>query len=171
MGIVRAIVCLSVLVVATALGGCWSGPVCVLSADHATGVEDRLNALHAAASEANLEAYFACFDDDAVFLGTDASERWTTQEFKAYCTPYFAAGKGWTYTPRDRHVRLDDPRSPRMAWFDELLDNEKYGTCRGSGVLVRSGSPAEWKIVQYNLAFMVPNETAAEVTAITKGSR
>jgi len=45
-----------------------------------------------------------------------------------------------------------------VAWFDERLQNEKYGETHGSGVLERS-----WKIVHYNLSFTVPNELAPEL--------
>ena len=45
--------------------------------------------------------------------------------------------------------------------FDELLENEKYGTCRGSGVLI--ATPEGWRIAQYNLTFVVPNDIALEV--------
>ena len=51
----------------------------------------------------------------------------------------------------------------RTAWFDELLDNAKYGECRGSGILQRYGE--EWKIEQYNLTIPMPNDLAAEFVA------
>src|SRR4051812_38120578 len=59
-----------------------------------------LDALHNSASKADAAKYFALFAPDAVFLGTDATERWTVDEFKAFAKPYFDQGKGWTYTPR-----------------------------------------------------------------------
>lgn len=34
--------------------------------------------------------------------------------------------------------------------------NEKYGECRGSGVLLREGG--EWRIAQYNLTVPIPND-------------
>ena len=55
-----------------------------------------LDGLHRDASEARFEDYFARFTPDAVFLGTDRSERWTIPEFKAYAAPVFAEGRGWT---------------------------------------------------------------------------
>ncbi len=51
----------------------------------------------------------------------------------------------------------------QTAWFDEMLWNEKYGTCRGTGVLVLvDGS---WRISQYNLSIPMPNDLAAEFTS------
>ena len=40
------------------------------------------------------ERYFAHFADDAVFMGTDATERWDKAAFRAYAHPHFAKGKG-----------------------------------------------------------------------------
>ena len=118
-----------------------------------------LDALHAAAARADGAAYFALFASDAVFLGTDAAERWTVDEFRAYAEPFFSKGQGWTYTPTERHVFVDS--SGDTAWFDERLDNAKYGEVRGSGVLVRRNG--EWLVAQYNLAFPVPNSLAPDL--------
>ena len=43
-----------------------------------------LDNLHKYASEANGKMYFDLFNEDAVFFGTDASERWTINKFKDY---------------------------------------------------------------------------------------
>jgi len=121
--------------------------------------EGTLDALHAAASRADGAAYFALFAPDAVFIGTDATERWDLAAFRAYCEPYFARGQGWTYVPVERHV-VRSPGSD-MAWFDERLNNEKYGETRGSGVLLKSGG--RWRVAQYVLSLPVPNELAADL--------
>lgn len=115
--------------------------------------------LHLAASEADLERYFGHFTADAVFLGTDATERWDVAEFEAYAAPIFASGSGWTYTPIERHVSLS--ADGRVAWFDERLHNDKYGETRGSGVLVRRGP--RWRIAQYVLSIPVPNDLAPDL--------
>ncbi|HKI02065.1 MAG TPA: nuclear transport factor 2 family protein [Thermoanaerobaculia bacterium] len=120
-----------------------------------------LDAFHSAAARADGEAYFALLGPDAVFLGTDGTERWDKAAFQKFAQPYFAQGKGWTYTPRDRHVKLS--RDGRIAWFDEMLDNESYGECRGSGVLEKTD--AGWKIVQYNLSVPMPNDLSKELVA------
>ena len=122
-------------------------------------VEATLDALHDAASRADGEAYFALFAPYAIFYGTDASERWTLEEFRAYAQPYFGRGQGWTYHATERHVFVDP--SGETAWFDERLDNAKYGEVRGSGVLRRIDG--RWRIAQYNLAFPVPNELAPDL--------
>ena len=132
--------------------------------DDDVAVARALDGFHDAAAHADFERYFAYWTDRSVFLGTDATERWVGQEFKDFAKPYFDQGKGWKYVPRDRRVTLSADGS--VAWFDELLDNEKYGVCRGSGVLLREGKG--WKIVQYNLAFMVPNDLADKVTGLIR---
>lgn len=128
-------------------------------------VEATLNRFHEAASRADGAAYFALFAPEGVFIGTDASERWTVDEFRAYSAPYFSKGRGWTYVPGVRHVQL----SPKgdVAWFDEILFNTKLGVCRGSGVLRRVGGA--WLICQYHLTIPVPNALAAQVVGIIRG--
>ena len=121
-----------------------------------------LDAFHRAASEADGDRYFGFFAEGAVFLGTDASERWSVEEFEAFAEPYFSVGRGWTYTPQERHVVI--AADGVTAWFDELLSNEAYGTCRGSGVLLLTESG--WRIAQYNLSIPIPNELAAEIVAM-----
>lgn len=119
-----------------------------------------LDDFHDAASAADEARYFAHFAQGGVFIGTDATERWTVEEFRAYAHPYFSQGKGWTYRATSRHV--DFSQDGRTAWFDEMLFNEKWGVCRGSGVLVRGSSAAPWKIAQYNLSVPIPNDLLPE---------
>lgn len=129
-------------------------------------VDQTLDRFHAAASRADEQAYFACFAPDGVFLGTDATERWDVPAFRAFAHPYFAQGKGWTYTSSERHITLSP--SNDVAWFDELLRNEKLGTCRGSGVLRLIGG--QWKIAQYNLSIPIPNDLAKSVVEMIRTS-
>lgn len=118
-----------------------------------------LDAWHAAAAAADEEKYFAAFTPDAVFLGTDATERWTRDEFRKYAHPYFAKGKAWSFKAVSRWISFSPDR--RFAWFDETLDTPNLGPCRGSGVLVRSGDT--WKIAQYNLSVPIPNDLMDDV--------
>jgi ketosteroid isomerase-like protein len=120
-----------------------------------------LDDFHRAAAAANEEAYFALLAENAVFLGTDGSERWEKAAFRAFAHPYFVKGQGWSFTPRDRHVAFS--ADGRVAWFDEALDSESYGACRGSGVLERGGTT--WKIAQYNLSIPIPNDLAKDFVA------
>jgi ketosteroid isomerase-like protein len=135
--------------------------------DPTAAVAAVLDAFHDAAARADEEAYFALLAESAVFLGTDAGERWPKEAFLAFARPHFAAGRGWRFVPRDRHVALS--ADGRVAWFDELLDSESYGECRGTGVLERIAE--RWRIQQYHLTIPVPNELAREVVARIRGLR
>ena len=121
-----------------------------------------LDAFHAAAAHSDFKGYFDLFTPDGVFIGTDAGERWTVPAFKAYAKAPFAAGKGWVYVPRTRHVAIAQIPCRCVAWFDELLDSKGYGTSRGTGVLVKGAHG--WKIAQYALTFPIPNDLAKDMT-------
>lgn len=129
--------------------------------------QDKLNSVldawHEAAAEADFEAYFGLMSDDAVFIGTDATENWNLTEFKAYSKPHFDKGKAWSFTPVERKVYLN--ASGNFAWFDELL-NTQMEICRGSGILKKVNG--EWKIGHYVLSIAVPNEHVAELIEIKK---
>ncbi len=135
-------------------------------APNATEINSILDAFHKAASEADGEKYFSLFHSDAIFLGTDATERWTVPEFKQYADPHFSKGNGWTYRTTQRTISISPDGS--TVWFDELLENEGLGTCRGSGLLLVEDG--EWKIAQYNLSIPVPNELARRVVGIISGN-
>jgi hypothetical protein len=101
-----------------------------------------------------LDGYFGLMTDNAVFIGTDASERWSRNEFYQYSKPHFDKGKAWDFEPYDRQVFVSADGS--MVWFSELL-NTWMGVCRGSGIL--SGNEnIGYKIEQYHLSVTVPNE-------------
>ena len=119
-----------------------------------------LDSLHDAAAKADWDRYFGLYTADAIFLGTDVSERWTMTQFKGYATPT----KGWVYTKRERHMAITPDKN--TIWFDEVLDNEKYGTSQGSGLLVRT--QGGWRIAQYHLTFPMPNDLAKDFTAKIK---
>ncbi|SFS46214.1 nuclear transport factor 2 family protein [Brevundimonas viscosa] len=123
-----------------------------------------LDALHAAAAAADSAVYFDLFAPDAVYIGTDVTERWTIDQFRAYAEPYFARGRGWTYTPRSRALTLAPLDCRCVVWFDEVLDSESYGTSRGTGVLVR-GDDGRWRVALYALTFPIPNALARDMTA------
>lgn len=125
-----------------------------------------LDDFHLAASEADAQRYFNHYRQDAVFLGTDASERWSVDALRAYAKPHFDAGKGWSYQATERHVRVSE--EGRIAWFDERLAHARYGEVRGSGVLIRD---EVWKVAQYNLSFPVPNDIAEDVIAMIQGAK
>ena len=113
---------------------------------------------HKAAAEAKFDNYMNAMTDDAIYIGTDATENWNKKEFMAFAKPYFDKGKAWSFTALERHVYLD--KSGKTAWFDELL-NTQMKICRGSGVLIKING--EWKIKHYVLSMTIPNDNTNEV--------
>ena len=122
-------------------------------------IENIMDSFHRAASEADYDGYVGRLTPDGIFLGTDPTERWTRDELGGFCRPYFDQGTGWTYRPVERHVASQGD----VAWVDEILENEKYGLCRGTAVLVREGP--DLGIAHYSLTFLVPNDASAGVVA------
>lgn len=112
-----------------------------------------LDSFNIAAAKADYKTYFNFYTDDAIFTGTDATERWDKKSFMAYAKPYFDKGHAWDFKSIDRHIYFDKTGS--TAWFDELL-NTQMKICRGSGVLVKQGN--DWKVQQYILSTTVPND-------------
>jgi hypothetical protein len=124
-------------------------------------VNDLLDSWHKAAAEAKFDTYFDKMTEDAVFIGTDATENWGKPAFQEFAKPYFDKGKAWNFTVLERHIYFD--QSKKTAWFDELL-NTQMKICRGSGVLVKIDG--KWKIKHYVLSMTVPNENVNAVIKI-----
>jgi ketosteroid isomerase-like protein len=123
-------------------------------------INQTLNSWHKAAADVKFDAYFDLMAEDAIFIGTDATENWVKPDFKTWAKPFFDKGTTWNFTTLERHIFFD--KSGKTAWFDELL-NTQMKICRGSGVLIKVGK--EWKIQHYVLSMTVPND---EVDAAIK---
>lgn len=147
-----------------------SGP-CKAEPELATGtavqaeVAREIDDWHDAAAKADEGRYFDHFAAVGVFMGTDAKERWTVPEFRAYAHPHFAKGKAWSFKSKRREITF----AGGIAWFEEDLDTPNLGPARGSGVLIRDGRGA-WKIAQYNLSVPIPNERFKEVKALIEAA-
>lgn len=112
-----------------------------------------LDQWHRSAAQADAKSYFDTMTEDAIYVGTDATEHWNKKDFQAFAKPFFDRGKAWDFRPLERHIYLSQDQ--KTAWFDELLDTWMK-VCRGSGVLVKKGK--EWKIKHYVLSMTVPND-------------
>ncbi|OQY02770.1 MAG: hypothetical protein B6I20_06480 [Bacteroidetes bacterium 4572_117] len=108
---------------------------------------------HLAATNANGEAFFGFMAADCIYIGTDASERWTKDEFVKFAKPYFDKGKAWAFTPIERKFYYS--KNKKTAWFNETL-NTWMGVCRSSGVLEKTSG--KWLLKHYHLSVTVPNE-------------
>lgn len=135
-----------------------------------TPADDPLNALndvvdnwHIAAAMADEEAFFGAMTPDAVYIGTDASERWKREELRAWAKEFFAGESAWEFKPSGRHITIDS--NGRTAWWDEVLET-KMGVCRGSGILVKT--PEGWKIQHYHLSVTLPNEKMPDFLDLIK---
>ena len=133
-----------------------------LADNQRAAIDALIDGLHQDAHEGNFQTYFDRYTPDAVFLGTDKSERWTIEEFKVYAKPAFEDSHGWTYSVKERNWEGEG----NTRWFDEVLLNEKLGHCRGTGVV--EFIDGEWKIAHYALTMLVPNDIAAEIGAQTQ---
>ena len=120
-----------------------------------------LDSFNVAAAKADYNKYFNYYTDDAVFTGTDATERWGKKAFMAWAKPIFDKGHAWNFTALERHIYFD--KSGSLAWFDELL-NTQMKICRGSGVLVKQDN--DWKVKQYILSTTIPNEQLDSIVKI-----
>lgn len=134
----------------------------IIADDQQKEIDALVDGLHQDAHEGNFQSYFDRYTSDAIFLGTDKTERWNIEEFKAYAKPAFADGNGWTYSVVERNWE----GVGGTRWFDEILFHEKLGHCRGTGVVQLI--EGEWKILHYALTMLVPNEIAADVGAQTQ---
>lgn len=124
-------------------------------------ISDMLDQFNAAAANSDFNRYFDFFTDDAVFIGTDATENWNKKDFMIWAKPHFDKKKTWHFNAMDRHIYFSKTRD--LAWFDELL-NTQMKICRGSGIVIKQGN--QWKVQQYVLSMTIPNKLVDTVIKI-----
>ena len=124
-------------------------------------VDDLLNQWHQAAASADQQAYFDFIAVDGVYIGTDATENWTKDEFFEWSKSYFENGKAWSFAAIERNIYFSE--NNKTAWFDEQLKFSD-GILRGSGVLTKIKN--NWKLKHYVLSLPVPNDKFKEVAAV-----
>jgi hypothetical protein len=122
-----------------------------------------LTGWHKAAGEADFDTYFGALDEKAIFIGTDASEIWTKQEFEDFSRPYFQRKTAWDFKTLERNIYTGNGNE--LLWFDEILDTW-MGTCRGSGVIENTENG--FKIKHYVLSIAIPND---DVKAVIQAKR
>jgi len=150
-----------VFVIGLVVIGCKSKQV-ANQINHESEINLVLDNWHQAAAEANFNSYFNAMTDDAIFIGTDATENWKKPAFIQFAKPYFDKGKAWSFTKLERNIYFSSDK--KTAWFDELL-NTQMKICRGSGVLVVDKN-GNWKIKHYVLSMTIPNDHTDEVVKI-----
>lgn len=132
-----------------------------ITADEKRNIGTMLDRFNEVAASADYQHYFDFFTEDAVFIGTDATENWDKKSFMIWAKPHFDKKKTWHFTAIERHIYLD--KTGKLAWFDELL-NTRMKICRGSGVLIKEGD--QWKVRQYVLSMTVPNDKTDSVVKL-----
>ncbi len=124
-------------------------------------VNNLVNNWHKDVANYNFDAYFNAMTDDAIFIGTDASENWNKKAFKKFTKLHFDKRKTWNFKPLERNIYISE--NGKIVWFDELLDTWMR-VCRGSGVLVKQNNA--WKIKHYVLSTTIPNDSMKKIVKI-----
>ncbi|MES2129507.1 MAG: nuclear transport factor 2 family protein [Pseudomonadota bacterium] len=108
-------------------------------------------------------AYFDKMAKNGVYIGTDKSELWSRDEFKAWAKRFFDKGKAWSFKSTKRNIYFSPDK--HYVWFDEQLATQ-MGVCQASGVIHNTGKGFE--IEHYQLSMAVPNEVNDKVVSLIK---
>ena len=76
-------------------------------------------------------SFFGSMEKDAIYLGTDISEKWLRDSLFEWSANAWDKESAWSFSPGDREIYFSSDY--KFAWFDEVLDTW-MGPCRGSGV-------------------------------------
>ena len=117
---------------------------------------------HDDAANARL-AYFDKIAPHGIYIGTDKTELWNRDQFKAWAQRFFERKSAWSFKAVKRNIYMSADK--KFIWFDELLDTQ-MGPCQASGVIRKTDKGFE--IEHYQLAIAVPNEVAEKVTKMVK---
>lgn len=132
------------------------------SADVKKQVAAFIDEWHDDAAHARM-AYFDKMAADGVYIGTDKTENWKRDEFKAWAKKYFQRPVAWAFKAKSRNIYTSP--DGKFIWFDEILDTQ-MGPCMASGVIRKTAKGFE--ILHYQLSMAVPNEVGDQVTALIK---
>lgn len=144
-----------------------------LDLENEVGVCTFLDSFHHLAATAQFQEYFNLFHPEGKFLGTDATENWTTQEFREWARPFFTDVEcAWEYTPipGKRVVSVvkklsndESSEAPTYALFDEqIYCVDLKCLTRGSGTMVFEDN--RWHLMLYHITFPIPDTLFEGVT-------
>ena len=136
-----------------------SSPVRAEDADAAfrQRVATFLDEWHDDAAHARMR-YFDKIAADGVYIGTDKSERWVRDDFKAWAKPYFDRGHAWEFHALKRNIAFTADK--HLVWFDEQLHTQ-MGICQASGVIKSDQDGLH--IEHYQLSLTVPNDLVEQI--------
>lgn len=124
-------------------------------------MDEVIEAWHDAAARGDSAAFFGRMTKEAIYLGTDESERWDRTSMARDLGRYFNGKKAWKFVSYNRHyIALKDRNS---ILFDECLKTW-MGPCKATGLLSRE--KGSWKIAYYNLSVAVPNDYVKQYTKL-----
>ncbi len=112
-----------------------------------------MDAWHLAAATANAEVFFGMMREDAIYIGTDKSERWLRDELREWAAKAFESESAWTFKATERNWQIH--KDENFAICDELLDTW-MGPCRSTAVLKKRDD--EWQIIHYQLSVTIDND-------------
>ncbi len=108
-------------------------------------------------------AYFDKIAPTGIYIGTDKTELWNREQFKAWAKRFFDRKSAWSFKSTKRNIYMSADK--KFIWFDELLDTQ-MGVCQASGVMRKTETGFE--IEHYQLSIAVPNGVADKVTKLVK---
>lgn len=120
-----------------------------------------MDSWHLAAAEANAEDFFGSMREDAIYIGTDKTERWLRDDLRKWSAKAFERESAWTFVASERNwqVHLDQ----QFAICDELLTTW-MGPCRATAVI--TWGKEGWKIIHYQLSVTIDNEKIESFKAL-----
>jgi hypothetical protein len=134
--------------------------------DTDTAYRKQINAFvdewHDDAAHARL-AYFDKIAPNGIYIGTDKTELWNREQFKAWAKRFFERKSAWSFKAVKRNIYMSPDK--KFIWFDELLDTQ-MGPCQASGVMRKTDKGFE--IEHYQLSIAIPNEVADKVSKMVK---
>lgn len=133
----------------------------LLPSSDLTAITHTLDEWHAAASLGDSSGFFSRMTPDAVYIGTDATERWTRTSMGKDLGKHFDGKKAWHFIASNRHYAATG--NPNVIHIDENLQTW-MGPCRGSGLVRKING--KWYISLYNLANTVPNAHIKEYVSL-----
>ena len=136
------------------------------SAELSREVNTFVDGWHDDAAHARMR-YFDKIAPDGIYIGTDRSERWQRDAFRAWGRSWFE-GKtsAWAFHATQRNIYSSADGT--TVWFDELLDTDGLGHCMASGVLRRTATGFE--VVHYQLSLAVPNESLDQLRPLIRAA-
>ena len=119
-------------------------------------IETLMNLWHQSASKSNASIFFdSLMWPEAIYLGTDISEKWKRDELKYWSASAFEKDTAWDFKVNRRSIYKNEFDN-NIIWLEEDLLTW-MGPCRGSAVLIKKNQ--QWKIMHYNLAVAVSNDS------------